>query len=162
MLVQLFAHTPQQTDDAIQMAREFDETAKRLGFSSLDVEIPRGSRLQVELTLPGLEIDESVQNFVWRGRAVSVQFAVTVPPAQAPGNLIGKVTVYLEGTPIGHIRFKIQITASAASSSNLRLPPVGSPPRGHSRSLEALLGSPSLIHWETRHAVTSKLSSPMP
>ncbi len=63
------------------------------------------------MTLPGLEIDDSVQTFVWRGRAVSVQFAVTVPPAQAPGNLIGKVTIYLQGTPIGHIRFKIQITA---------------------------------------------------
>ena len=110
MLVQLFAHTPQQSDDAIQMAREFDETARRLGFSSLEVEIPRGSRLQVELALSGLEIDESVQSFVWRGRPVSVQFAVTVPPAQAPGNLIGKITVYLEGTPIGHIRFKIQTT----------------------------------------------------
>ncbi len=123
MLVQLFAHTPQQTDDAIQMAREFDETARRLGYSSLDVEIPRGSRLQVELTLPGLEIDESVQNFVWRGRAVSVQFAVTVPQAQAPGNVIGKVTVYLEGTPIGHIRFKIQITASRPRRATSATPP---------------------------------------
>jgi len=110
LLVQVFAHTPQQTDDAIQMAREFDDTARRLGFSSLEVEIPRGSRLQVELTLSGLEIDESVQSFVWRGRAASVQFAVTIPRAEAPGNLIGKITVYLEGTPIGHIRFKIQIT----------------------------------------------------
>ncbi len=138
IMVQLFAHTPQQTDDAIQMAREFDQSARRLGFSSLDVEIPRGSKLQVELTLPGLEIDESVQAFVWRGRAVSVQFAVTVPPAQAPGNLIGKVTVYLEGTPIGHIRFKIQITparpllvASAPPGGDVTAappPPVGGAP----------------------------------
>ena len=161
MLVQLFAHIPQQADDAIQMAREFDESARRLGFSSLEVEIPRGSRLQVELALPGLEIDESVQNFVWRGRAVSVQFAVTVPPAQAPGNLIGKVTVYLQGTPIGHIRFKIQITARRLRWRPLRLP-LGSPPRGRSRSSEALLGSPSLSRWVTRHAVTSRHSSPMP
>ena len=161
MLVQLFAHTPQQTDDVIQMAREFDETTRRLGFSSLDVEIPRGSRLQVELTLPGLEIDESVQNFVWRGRAVSVQFAVTVPPAQAPGNLIGKVTVYLQGAPIGHIRFKIQITAP-----RLRLatstPPPGARHGAAAVHLEALLGSLSLSRWATRHAVTSRHSSPMP
>src|SRR5271157_3961775 len=67
ILVQLFAHTAQQADDAIHMAREFDESARRLGFSSLEVEIPRGSRLQVELALPGLEIDESVQYIVWRG-----------------------------------------------------------------------------------------------
>ena len=75
---------PQQADEVIQLRGEFDETARRLGFSSLEVEIPRGSRLQVELTLPGLEIDDPVQTFVWRGRAVSVQFAVTVPPARRP------------------------------------------------------------------------------
>ena len=113
------------------MAREFDESARRLGFSSLEVEIPRGSRLQVELALPGLEIDDSVQTFVWRGRAVSVQFAVTVPPAQAPGNLIGKVTVYLQGAPIGHIRFKIQITARRLRLATFT-PPPGEPATGPS------------------------------
>ena len=82
MLVQVFAHTPQQADEVIQLAREFDEIRQAAGIRSLDVEIPRGYRLQVELALPGLEIDEPVQNIVWRGRAVSVQFAVTVPPAQ--------------------------------------------------------------------------------
>ena len=129
ILVQLFAHTAQQADDAIHMAREFDESARRLGFSSLEVEIPRGSRLQVELALPGLEIDESVQYIVWRGRAVSVQFAVTVPPAQVPGNLIGKVTVYLQGAPIGHIRFKIQITARRPRMVTFT-PPPGEPATG--------------------------------
>ncbi len=129
ILVQLFAHIPQQADEVIQLAREFDESARRLGFSSLEVEIPRGSRLQVELALPGLEIDEPVQNIVWRGRAVSVQFAVTVPPAQAPGNLIGKVTVYLQGAPIGHIRFKIQITPRRLRLATFT-PPPGEPATG--------------------------------
>src|SRR5271166_4960448 len=123
ILVQLFAHMPQQADEVIQLAREFDESARRLGFSSLEVEIPRGSRLQVELALPGLEIDEPVQNIVWRGRAVSV------PPAQAPGNLIGKVTVYLQGAPIGHIRFKIQITARRLRMATFT-PPPGEPATG--------------------------------
>jgi hypothetical protein len=122
MLVQVFAHTPQQTDDAIEMAREFDETARRLGFSSLDLDIPRGAKLQVELTLPGLEIEESVQGIVWRGRAVSVQFAVRVPRAMTPGNIIGKATVYLDGTPIGHIRFKIAITAAQPVLVNSAFP----------------------------------------
>jgi hypothetical protein len=124
ILVQLFVHMPQHADQVIQLACEFDESARRLGFSSLEVEIPRGSRLQVELALPGLEIDESVQYIVWRGRAASVQFAVTVPPAQAPGNLIGKVTVYLQGAPIGHIRFKIQITSRRPRMVTF-MPPAG-------------------------------------
>lgn len=141
MLVQLFAHTPQQTADVIQMAREFDETTRRLGFSSLEVEIPRGSRLQVELTLPGLLIDESVQNFVWRGRAVSVQFDVMVPAAKAPGNLIGKVTVYLQGAPIGHIRFKIQITAPMPHLVT-SMPPPGEPATAPNSFISSVAGKP--------------------
>ena len=39
--------------------------------------------------------------------------------------MIGKVTVYLEGAPIGHIRFKIQITASQATSGDLYASPWG-------------------------------------
>jgi len=141
ILVQLFAHMPQQADEVIKLAREFDESARRLGFSSLEVEIPRGSRLQVELTLPGLEIDDSVQTFVWRGRAVSVQFAVTVPPAQAPGNLIGKVTVYLEGTPIGHIRFKLQITAARPRLATPATPG-GKPHTGPQPIIGSVAGKP--------------------
>jgi hypothetical protein len=54
---------------------------------------------------------------------VSVPVAVTVPPTQGPGNSIGKVTVYLEGTPIGHIRFKIQITAARPLRATSATPP---------------------------------------
>ena len=116
IVVQLFVHLPQQADEAIELGRDFDESARRLGFSSLETEIPRGSRPQVELTLPGLEISEPVQNFVWRGSAESIQFAVRVPHSQKPGNLIGKVTVSLRGGPIGHICFRIAMGSSSEMS----------------------------------------------
>jgi serine/threonine protein kinase len=112
--VRLFAHMAQQTDEVIQLARGFDESARRLGFCSLELDIPQGSWLQVELILPGLEIDEDerVQKLKWQGKAVYVTFDVKVPATQAPGNLLGKVRIYLQDTPIGHIKFKLQITPS--------------------------------------------------
>jgi hypothetical protein len=111
ILVQVYAHMPDQSEQVVQLAREADESARRLGFRSLEVEIPRGTKLQIELTLPGVEIEDSVQQVVWRGRATSVQFAVDLPQTQPPGKLIGRVAVYCDGTPIGHVRFKLEITA---------------------------------------------------
>ena len=111
ILVQVYAHMPDQGDQVVQLAQEADETARRLGFRSLEVEIPRGTKLQIELTLPGVEIEDSIQQVVWRGRATSVQFAVDLPRTQPPGNLIGRVAVYRDGTPIGHVRFKLEVTA---------------------------------------------------
>ena len=111
ILVQVYVHMPDQGDQVVQLAQEADETARRLGFRSLEVEIPRGTKLQIELTLPGVAIEDSVQQVIWRGRATSVQFAVDLPKAQTPGNLIGRVAVYLDGTPIGHVRFKLEVTA---------------------------------------------------
>src|SRR5206468_3681611 len=46
--------------------------------------------------------------------APSVQFGVNVPRGAAPGNRVGKVQVYWEGVPIGHVRFKFEVTAAAA------------------------------------------------
>jgi len=111
ILVQVYAHMPDQSEQVVQLAKEADDAARRLGFRSLEVEIPRGTKLQIELTLPGVEIDESIQQVVWRGRATSVQFAVDLARTQPPGNLIGRVAVYRDGTPIGHVRFKLEITA---------------------------------------------------
>ena len=160
ILVQLFAHMPQQADEVIQLAREFDESARRLGFSSLEVEIPRGSRLQVELAFPGLEIDEPVQNIVWRGRAVSVQFAVTVPPAQAREIWLARSRSIFKVHRSGISGSRSRSRHAGYAWRPLRLP-LGSPPRGRSRSSEALVRSPSLSRWVTRHAVTSRHSSPM-
>jgi len=122
ILVQVYAHMPDQSEQVVQLAQEADETARRLGFRSLEVEIPRGTKLQIELTLPGVEIEDSIQQVVWRGRATSVQFAVDLPRTQPPGNLIGRVAVYRDGTPIGHVRFKLEINAGDR-------PPVPSVPR---------------------------------
>jgi hypothetical protein len=136
ILVQVFVHMPAQADDAILLARAFDEGSRRLGFRSLEVDVPRGTQLQIELSLPGLDVDEPVQRVTWRGRATAVQFAVQVPPAREPGRLIGKVGAYLEGTPIGHIRFQFEVLAAGQS----RLPSGPRPAGASHQELDAHSG----------------------
>ena len=110
ILVQLFAHMPQQADEVIQLrATRRDRQASGIQLA--------GSRDPSRLQAPG-RVDPP-----WpRDRRPGPDFRLAGPcrvgPVRrdgstltAPGNLIGKVTIYLQGTPIGHIRFKIQITA---------------------------------------------------
>jgi hypothetical protein len=134
ILVQVYAHMSDQSEQVVQLAGEADETARRLGFRSLEVEIPRGTKLQIELTMPGVEIEDSVQQVVWRGRGTSVQFAVDLPQTQRPGNLIGRVAVYCEGTPIGHLRFKLEITTGDRSVAGPAPRPLGDEARRYSQA----------------------------
>jgi hypothetical protein len=134
ILVQVYAHMPDQSEQVVQLAQEADETARRLGFRSLEVDIPRGAKLQIELTLPGVEVEDSVQQVVWRGRATSVQFAVDLPGSQPPGKLIGRVEVYCDGTPIGHVRFKLEITAGDRAPVASAPRPLGDEARRYSRA----------------------------
>lgn len=122
ILVQVFAHTPEQAEQAGALATEFDEDAKRLGFRALEIEIQRGTRLLVELLIPSLEIDDSVQEVIWQGRPESVQFEVSVPTGHAIGNCIGKVTVYTDHMPIGHIKFKLKILGASSDLSEVARP----------------------------------------
>ncbi len=116
VLVQVFLHTPDQAEAARALAQEFDADTKRLGYHPLEVDLERGSQVMIELTIPKLEIDEPVQKLVWQGRTTSVQFGVSVPQGLDPGALLGKVTLHLEGVPVGSIRFKLEVVARNKAS----------------------------------------------
>jgi hypothetical protein len=99
-----------------QQAAENDATTQRRGFATLDLDIPRGTRLWVRLELPGLELDQAEASLVWRGRPYAVQFGVRVPADHATGTVIGKVLVALGGVPIGNLRFKLDIAPHASEA----------------------------------------------
>jgi hypothetical protein len=116
-LVQVFLHTAGQGEMVRVMAAEFDPESRRLGYQPLEVELERGARLVIELSLPGLEVEEQVQGIKWQGRTTSVQFGVRVPTNFSPGAVLGKVAVFLEGLPVGAIRFKLQVIPARRKTS---------------------------------------------
>ena len=113
ILVQAFAHLPQHADDAVAIATELDVDARRRVFRSLDAPVGVGSRLDFELRVPGLEVDDPVASLTWRGRAEAVQFGVRVPADAAAGAAIGTLSVSRDGVPLGHLKFKLAIEAGA-------------------------------------------------
>jgi len=113
ILVQVFAHGPEQDAEVRAEAREFDPDASRRGRTSLATEIAVGSQLTLRLSLPGLGVDEPVQYLIWRSRPASVQFEVHVPDSARLGDVIGTVAIDQDGVPIGEIRFKLTIAERA-------------------------------------------------
>jgi serine/threonine protein kinase len=122
ILVQVFAHLAKQTEDARALATEFDPGTRRRVFQSLNGIVPRGATLTFELRIRNAKIDEAVQTLVWRGRAESVQFEAVLPTHRTSDTLIGTVLISLDGAPIGHVKFKLDL---ATAPSGNRREPVG-------------------------------------
>ena len=110
-LVQAFAHLAEHARLLEGMAKEADRDAVRRGADKLG-EVARGQELFFHLDMPGLAVDEPVQSVVWNGDIESVQFAVGVPEEFKPRRLNCKLTVSVEGIPIGHVKFVFEVAAA--------------------------------------------------
>jgi len=113
LLVQVFAHLAEQAADAAAIAEELDTDAQRRTFQSLLAPLPVGGRLDFELRMPGLEVDDPVASLVWQRRPEAVQFGVRVPPETLAGAFIGTVDVSLNAAPVGHVKFKLVVADDA-------------------------------------------------
>jgi len=110
-MVQVFLHLQAQSNDAADIAREFDAAAVRRGARMLAATIPPGARVHLTLSLPGLAVEPAVDTVVWNRQPESAQFAVMVPADRLSGTAIGTVRVLIDGTPIGELRFKMKLLA---------------------------------------------------
>ncbi|HKU45193.1 MAG TPA: toll/interleukin-1 receptor domain-containing protein [Polyangiales bacterium] len=113
LLVQVFAHLPDQRAIIEREARRLDGTATRRATRRLRVAISRGDALQVELQARGLEIDERVQELVWTGQPESVQFGVRVPDSHPGGNVIVTAIVSRDGLPLGALKGVLNVGSTA-------------------------------------------------
>lgn len=118
-LVQVFAHLAEQFDQLAARAMKSDERAEARGMETFDAPVARGDRLTIKLDMPGLEVDEPAQSFVWKGEIKRVLFGVTVPESIAPKSLVGKVTVCQNTVPIGHVRFAFEVVAAVEPAARV-------------------------------------------
>jgi TIR domain-containing protein len=115
-LVQVLAHRPDQEQVARALAAEADPDTTRRGVRSLAVPIELGAALDVQLSMPGLLVDQPVQQLRWADRAEAVQFVVSVPDDLGDDGVIGSVTVSQQGIPIGSLRWRQPIDRAPTES----------------------------------------------
>jgi hypothetical protein len=131
-LVQVFLHLPEETEEARELATEFDASAVRRVFKSLASRVARGTKLLFELAMPGLEINDTIQSAIWMGRTEAVQFGVAVPPDFNPCTVIGTVTVSENTVPIGHLKFKLDVLPVMSTRQQEKAEPAGDSARRYS------------------------------
>ncbi|MDM8537080.1 ATPase, T2SS/T4P/T4SS family [Desulfobacterales bacterium HSG17] len=108
-MIQVYVHLLEKADEALEMAKEFDYDTARRGFTSLETEIERGSKLTFHMDIKDVTIAEPFQSFKWQGRTDYAAFYVGIPEEYLSDNIFGKVTISQDSVPIGHIRFKIRV-----------------------------------------------------
>jgi len=121
ILVQVFAHLVDDSEAVKRIAAEFDEQSKRLASKLLTNEVRRNAKLTFCISMPGLEIDEPVQELVWCGQPDVVQFGVHVPKDLNEREIVGTIYVSQNGVPFGHVKFLLRIgEASALAPANTK------------------------------------------
>jgi hypothetical protein len=125
ILVQIFAHVFTDEDAVKTMAKEFDQDTARRSFTTLTTQLIRGSLLSFHLEMDGLYVTSPVQMLVWWGRPASVNFKVTASKSSHIGNHIGTVIISQNSVPIGHIQFKITVTAAPEKPREYENEPTG-------------------------------------
>jgi hypothetical protein len=105
MSVQIFLHAPEGRTQAEKLATAMDANTAMRGISTLEVELNRGARVQIQLDVPNAKIDEPVQTLVWQGHTQGRSFRVSLPTAGAGQEFNAKARFFLEGVPIGWVGF---------------------------------------------------------
>lgn len=114
-MVQVFLYLPDKIAAVETEARQADEAARLRGRFSLPLDLPRGTRVDLHLEMPGLTIAEADAVLVWRGRQTVAQFEVGVPADVQGEKLVGSLRIAVAGMPKSTLRFQLALLATGAA-----------------------------------------------
>jgi len=112
-IVDLWCHP----DDPLHFVRQRRAELAGLAARSVGpIGLARGSVLDVELRLPGFDIDEPRATMRWNERTGSVAFGVRAPATLAPGSYLGSARLSVNALPIATVHFQIRVAGTASAS----------------------------------------------
>lgn len=114
-MVQVFLYPPETIAEVEADARLADDDARLRGTFSLPLDLPRGTRVDLHLEMPGLTIVEPDAVLIWRGRRTPAQFGVLVPPDIGGDKVVGSVRIAVAGMPKSTLRFQLALRAAGAA-----------------------------------------------
>ncbi len=108
VLVQIFLHLTEQLERAQKIARGLDSRTKPR-ISTLQIDIPRGERVDVALTCKSLGIAQQTKNIRWSGEPSSCHFLLDIPGAVRQENHFVHVELFVGGLPVGELMFDLNV-----------------------------------------------------
>ena len=61
------------------------------------------------ISIPGIQVDEPIQELIWRGRPESIQFSVHIPKDILDDKVVGTIYVKQDDVLFGHVKFLLRI-----------------------------------------------------
>lgn len=124
-LVQVWVYPKEDLSSVETEALVVDATARRLRAEVLGVDLSRGTRLSIALSLdPPCEISPPLATATWRGEAISISFAVKSLPVKRQIRALGTVEIRLDrsAAPIGVMHFRIELVPPGTRTESLARP----------------------------------------
>jgi hypothetical protein len=115
VLIQAFVHRPEAADEARAIARDGDPLARRRAFRSLELPIPLGGRIGLQLRIDECQVEDPTGWVFWSGRTESVQFSASIPVDAAGPTLIATLSVNSGSIPVGHVKFRLMLSTRAST-----------------------------------------------
>lgn len=110
MIVQVYFHISEMTENVIHMAAESDPNAIRRDYIPLQMRLKHGDSIDIELNLYGNEILYHAKKTVtWQGSFTKCSFNYQVPANLDVQELSCEVNVIVNGVLIGDMRFITRI-----------------------------------------------------
>lgn len=72
------------------------------------LEVGKGSRIRIVLSSPDLELEDNVEEGVWRGKYLEFNLAVYVPEDFSKRQILLTASVYTDGVPLTKLRFTVK------------------------------------------------------
>ena len=108
-LLEVWAHLRDQFDEVRELARQTtDEDVLRIR-SKGPVEVPHGTKLTVDISVNGLDVDDPWDAIEWRGEVGNAVFAIRVPEDTALGKYRAKATIHAAGVRKTRLYFDIAV-----------------------------------------------------
>ena len=89
-----------------QIIRDAEEEVQEKKSGVL--EVAKGSRIRIELSSPDLDLEDNVEEGIWRGKYLEFNLAVYVPEDFRKRQILLTASVYTDGVPLTKLRFTVK------------------------------------------------------
>ncbi len=124
-LVQIHVYLKKDLNTVETESLAVDPMARRLRAQVLGVDLSHNTRLSITLALdPPCDISPPLAAVIWRGEAISVSFAVKIPPLLRRVRALGTVEIRLDrsAAPIGVLHFRVELVPQGTRTESVARP----------------------------------------
>ena len=114
-IVRIFIHRSEESSNIDQTVKDVDKSAVKKANKPLDIPVKNGDKITIQLSMSdGINIDETIQNFVWSGHYIECDFGCEVTNKNLY-SVLGKAIVAINNVPCGDLKFTIDVVPTESS-----------------------------------------------